>query len=192
MKILDQGFRFIFLLGTIITTVVIHHQLLNNVLGFNSLIYLVLFPIFSILTLIWPFNIFPSKISNFSISPIIYISAFFIGISISYTYNQLNDHSPIILSTGYMDDDSFCIDFKQNGNYRIRYHSIMQSFVKFGKYRKKGNLIILKKEIEIGRFRLNDTMRIEGKMIKNGLYNNYKGEKFKTMPITGYKERCNW
>ena len=91
-----------------------------------------------------------------------------------------------------MDDSSFCIDFKENNTYEIRFNSILSSKIVNGKYKMKDSLIILNHPIEIGRFKIRDTMMIEGKYINYGLLNNYTGEKYIKFPITDYKERCNW
>jgi hypothetical protein len=192
MKKKCQIFRLLSIILTSIIAGLICYQILQGILNFNYIILFPLFAILSIVSLIYPVRILKRNIPQFIPSPIVYTLGIIFSVLIAYSYVNIKDNSSIILSAGYMDDSSMCIDFRKNGTYKIRYSNILSNSIKYGNYKKHGNLIILNKPVEIGRFKLNDSIIVEENYLINGLLNNYKGEKFVKMPVTGYKERCTW
>ena len=140
----------------------------NGVLALliNLPLILVLFVIFIMIGIIFPLKKSRYRFSRYLVSPLVYLFTTVLVTLFCFSFNN----SPTIFATQVIHGYSvICISFRENNTYRIDYSDIIGGDkIVFGKYKKNDTLILLDKSFIMGRFMVNDSIKIEeGKYLKN-------------------------
>jgi len=154
--------------------------------------YLLQIPLLILLvaTLLMPVNI-PKIHMPFLVKSIfVLLASIAFSCSIAFLYDKLHNLSPVVLSGATYDDETVCIDFRQNGTFKVRYSNMLKSSVSYGKYSAIGDFVIQVDNLEFGVRKVRDTLRIVGDEIHyeydDFMVNNKNGIMYITQP----KARC--